>query len=164
MCKSTGPQAACFLEHSNFVNAGRSSSDISRHGCIEMLPIEQRTPCLDQALDAFASQNAGYGTHHSSNNHRHVHHGHRSGDQQKSTTCCLDDMCNYVKTNVRDEVDVVTRNEQKVVQVTNQWNTIRGSAKADNIDSLGKHFEDSYKGTVEYKKIFYINKTNFFVF
>ncbi|KAH9391004.1 hypothetical protein TYRP_006594 [Tyrophagus putrescentiae] len=166
MCKSTGPQAACFVEHSNFVNAGRSSSDISRHGCIEMLPIGQRTPCLTQALDVFASQNAGYavpqrtGAHHHGTGHRHLldggrHHGHRSADhQQKSTTCCLDDMCNYVKTNIREEeaaVAGVDRNEPPKVEVTSQWNPSRAvgsgssTAKTDNMDSLGKHFEESYR-------------------
>lgn len=92
MCKSTGPQAACFVEHSGFVNVHRSS-DISRHGCIEMLPIEERTPCLDQALDTFASQNGGY-VRTDAHAHRHAlssghRHGHKAAQNHKSIICCL---------------------------------------------------------------------------
>ena len=64
-------------------------------------------------------------------------------------------MCNYVKTNIREEEAVVAgvdRNEPPKVEVTSQWNPSRAvgsgssTAKTDNMDSLGKHFEESYRG------------------
>jgi hypothetical protein len=81
MCKSTGASAACFLEHSGYVNVdGRS--DISRHGCIELLPQQMRDMCaknLHQPLQ------------------HHSHHNHRHHNQNQSIICCSEDMCNYVK-------------------------------------------------------------------
>ena len=139
MCKSRGPQAACFVEHSGFMNVDRSS-DISRHGCIEMLPIEERTPCLDQALETFASQNGG------SVRAGHAHRHHKSGQNHgKSITCCLDDMCNYVKTIIKDEEQEPEQYKPRTVP-TDPWiplNTRNPSNKNENIDSLGKHLQES---------------------
>ncbi|KAJ6224189.1 hypothetical protein RDWZM_002734 [Blomia tropicalis] len=144
MCKSTGPQAACFVEHSGFLNVDRSS-DISRHGCIEMLPVEERTPCLDLALANFASQNGG---NHNVHTRHQMHAGHRKlshnigshnlRSSHKSIMCCLDDMCNYVKTIVEDpsinSMDGQTHSKES---------NIDRSKVIDDIDSLGKHLQES---------------------
>ena len=79
MCKSTGASAACFLEHSGYVD-GRS--DISRHGCIELLPLQMRDMCAKNQHQPMA---------------HHNHHNHRHHNQNQSIMCCTEDMCNYVK-------------------------------------------------------------------
>jgi hypothetical protein len=78
MCKSTGASAACFLEHSGYVNVD-GISDISRHGCIELLPPQMRDMCV---------KNLNLPPH---------HHSHRHHNNNQSIICCSEDMCNYVK-------------------------------------------------------------------
>ena len=154
MCKSTGPQAACFVEHSGFVNLDRSS-DISQHGCIEMLPIEQRTPCLEQALATFASQQQQQHYSHGSSEHNHnstslqQQRNNLRPQQNKSIMCCLDDMCNYVKSiidengsnnNNNADDDGAKYGRRPISSFSNNNNN-----NNENIDSLGRHLQESYR-------------------
>lgn len=126
MCKSNGPQAGCFVEHSGYMDR---SSDISRHGCIDMLPIEVRVSCLERAVaNSMRTRNV---------HHRHL--AHRVGHNQpgpvrthnKSITCCIDDMCNYVKT-ISDDNNESHRDKHKEYR-----HHIITDGDDDNVDDEG---------------------------
>ena len=84
MCKSTGPNAACYSEHLG----PRLSLDTSRHGCIERLSTELQPVCSESA-EIFAAHN----------NHDQMNGGGRLPPPTRfpSLSCCQHDMCNYVK-------------------------------------------------------------------
>lgn len=97
MCKSNGPQAGCFVEHSAYLNG---AGGISRHGCIEMLPPEERVQCLERAVEnSLQSRNA-----HQRGGHGRRHQIINTQANNKSIVCCLDDgLCNYVKPIITDD-------------------------------------------------------------
>lgn len=157
MCKSKGQQAGCFVEHSGFGNMDRSS-DISRHGCIEMLPNDQRVSCLELALAIRSSHHHSISNHHRNHHHIHIHRQQQPNNHQissnfrrthnKTITCCLDDMCNYVKTIIDDsnDSDFEHSNQQ-------QRPPIISSSNDHHFDSLGKQLQESYGSMQGYSLI-----------
>ncbi|KAH9417318.1 hypothetical protein DERP_007315 [Dermatophagoides pteronyssinus] len=163
MCKSKGnhQQAGCYVEHTNSFNnmMNDRSSDISRHGCIEMLSNDQRIPCMELALALRSSL-----SHHHNHNHNHHsnHHRHHSSihihqpmttttnnnnnhnnhpihrKHNKTITCCLDDMCNYVKT-INDDTNNDSDNHHHHQQ---PQSTIISSS--NEFDSFGKHLQENF--------------------
>uniref|UniRef100_A0A834R6P9 Uncharacterized protein n=1 Tax=Sarcoptes scabiei TaxID=52283 RepID=A0A834R6P9_SARSC len=100
MCKSKGPQAGCFVEHSGYGNMDRSS-DISKHGCLELLPSNDRHICLEfaraSAFNAHQQRSSSVSAASSlANQNPRLASSFKT--HNKTILCCLDDMCNYVKT------------------------------------------------------------------
>ena len=104
MCKSIGESAACYSSVDGI-------SEISRHGCIELLPLHMKDICYrqqqqqqQQQQEHQQQQQEHQQQHHHHNHNHHNHHNHQHNNSNNHTPnrnlrCCSEDMCNYVRTN-----------------------------------------------------------------
>lgn len=129
MCKSSGANAACYSEHLAFGTI--DTSDKSRHGCIELLPLHMKPICEAQVKinpEPTSSEHDHRGHHHPYHNRPHQGH-HSSGNsgggggspsqRTPSLICCSDDMCNYVsKLDMNIQVHIKSNNHSQGGEVS----------------------------------------------